>query len=304
MKPLTDVRTLQAFAVVAREGNVSRAANRLNLTQPAVSLQLKRLADDTGLTLFTRTPHGLALTREGAALAAKAEQVLGALVDFRQTARHLTGRVQGRLRVGTIIDPEFTRLGAFLSNLLEAAPGIETELFHGISGDVPERIVKGALDVGYFLGDPNPGAADQAQGSEIFACRELTRFTYCVVAPAGWVARVRGRDWADLAALPWIGTPPASVHNRLLTPLFSALGVRQNRVAMVDQEASMLAMVRSGVGLSLCRESIALHEQQTQGLAIADRARLDCALNFICLATQRAAPNIDTAFEVMDRVWL
>ncbi|HWT18236.1 MAG TPA: LysR family transcriptional regulator, partial [Variovorax sp.] len=50
-----DLQILRAFVLAAREGNVSRAAERLHLTQPAVSLQLKRLAEETGLQLFTRT---------------------------------------------------------------------------------------------------------------------------------------------------------------------------------------------------------------------------------------------------------
>ncbi|MER8606843.1 LysR family transcriptional regulator [Mesorhizobium sp. M1233] len=115
-----DLRKLRVFVAVAREGNVTRASERLHLTQPAISLQLKRLAQDIGVSLFHRTATGLELTRDGALLAAKAEQVLAALMDFDQTARHLITQVRGKLRIGTIIDPEFTRLGAFLKHWLKA----------------------------------------------------------------------------------------------------------------------------------------------------------------------------------------
>lgn len=82
-----DLQILRAFVLAAREGNVSRAAERLHLTQPAVSLQLKRLAEETGLQLFTRTPHGLALTADGAALLPQAERVLAAVGDLQQAAQ-------------------------------------------------------------------------------------------------------------------------------------------------------------------------------------------------------------------------
>lgn len=101
---MVDLKTLRAFVAVARAGNVSRAAEKLYVTQPAVTLQLKRLAKETGLTLFRRTSTGLEMTQEGALLAAKAEQVLAALTDFGQTAGHLASRVRGKLRIGTIID--------------------------------------------------------------------------------------------------------------------------------------------------------------------------------------------------------
>jgi len=302
-----DLKTLRAFVTVAREGNVTRASAQLHLTQPAISLQLKRLAADTGITLFRRTSTGLELTHEGALLAAKAEQVLASLLDFSQTARHLETQVRGKLRIGTIIDPEFTRLGALLKALVESGPGIETELRHGMSGEVPEGLKRDELDVGFFLGDISdfdPVAGLAAEGQEnLFRAKQLARLTYRVVAPPSLAGFVRGQDWAELAALPWIGTPPASVHNRLLGRLFGELGVRQNVVASVDQEASMLAMVRTGVGLSLCREAIALHEQQAHGLVIADHVQVETALSFVSLNARAYDPTIAFAFDAIRRVW-
>jgi len=306
----TDLRTLRAFVAVAREGNVTRAAEQLRITQPAVTLQLKRLANETGIVLFRRVSTGLSLTHQGAVLAAKAEQVLAALAAFDQTAGRLGARVQGRLRIGTIIDPEFTRLGAFLKGLLETGPGIETTLRHGMSGDVPERLKRNEIDAGYFLGETRDfePAAGQAgdiggTGDSQFHGRDLAQLTYRVVAPPALAGFVRKADWKSLASLPWIGTPPASVHNRLLQGLFGELGLRQNVVAQVDQEASMLAMVRTGIGLSLCRESIALHEQQANGLVLADSVRISTTLSFMCLAARAGEPALQTAFDVIKRTW-
>ncbi|AGB74061.1 MULTISPECIES: LysR family transcriptional regulator [Rhizobium] len=302
-----DLRTLRAFVAVAREGNVTRAAEQLNITQPAVTLQLKRLAADTGLSLFRRTSAGLKLTQEGALLAAKAEQVLATLVDFGQTAGHLATRVRGKLRIGTIIDPEFTRLGAFLKALIESGPGIETTLRHGMSGDVPEGLRRNELDAGFYLGDARdyePSAEIAVAGAPLFHIRKLAQLTYRVVAPPSLASFVRGADWTQLSSLPWIGTPQASVHNRLLSRLFADLGVRQNIIAQVDQEMSMVAMVRTGVGLSLCRESIALHEQQAHGLVIADNVSISTTLSFICMEARVEDPIIQAALDAIGRVWV
>ena len=67
MNELPRTQALRCFITVAREGTVSRAASLLNLTQPAVSLQLKGLEESTGLQLFNRTPGGFTLTEAGAA---------------------------------------------------------------------------------------------------------------------------------------------------------------------------------------------------------------------------------------------
>ncbi|MGV1822285.1 LysR family transcriptional regulator [Agrobacterium tumefaciens] len=303
-----DLRTLRAFVTVGREGNVTRAAEHLHVTQPAVTLQLKRLAADTGLTLFRRTSTGLELTQEGALLAAKAEQVLAALTDFGQTAGRLSTGVRGKLRIGTIIDPEFTRLGAFLKALIENGPGIETTLRHGMSGDVPERLKRNELDAGFYLGDPRdydpPTDITGGSTASLFHSRALAQLTYCVVAPPSLANFVRGANWLQLASLPWIGTPPASVHNRMLARLFTNLGVRQQIVAQVDQEASMIAMTRTGIGLSLCRESIALYEQQSHGLVIADNVKLSTTLSFLCLEARMSDPSIVAAFDAIKRVWV
>lgn len=293
-----DLQILRAFVLAAREGNVSRAAERLHLTQPAVSLQLKRLAEETGLQLFTRTPHGLALTADGAALLPQAERVLSAVGDLQQAARNLQGTVRGALRIGTILDPEFTRLGMFLRELVESAPQIETELRHGMSGTVLAQVLRGELDVGFHL-DTDGDAATPAP----LAARTLTRFTYRVVAPAGWGPQVLGRDWKALAALPWLATPPESAHHRLLDKVFGPLGLSPRRVALVDQEASMLDLLKSGVGLSLLRDSIAIRESQSHGLVMADRVQLDCALRFVSLAARRNEPVIASAWNALARAW-
>lgn len=294
---VSDLQLLRAFAAVAREGNVSRAAAALHRSQPAVSLQLKRLAQDTGLALFRRTPHGLALTADGAALLPQAERVLAAAGDFGLAARRLHSMVRGTLRVGTILDPQFTRLGAFLRELVEGAPQLATELRQGMSGSVAAQVLRGELDVGFYL------APDAHSAPAGLAVRTLTRFSYRVVAPAGWGPQVRGRDWKGLAALPWLGTPPESAHHRLLAQVFEPLGVAPVRVAWVDQEASMLDLLKSGIGLSLVRDAIAIRESQQHGLAIAERVALPCELQFIALAARAAEPAVAHAWQALARVW-
>ena len=308
--PTTDLQALRAFVAVAREGNVSRAAQHLHRSQPAVSLQLKSLAANTGLLLFTRTPQGLALTRDGAALLPHAEKALAAAADFGHAAQRLHSTVRGTLRIGTILDPEFTRLGAFLHQLVEAAPQVDTELRQGMSGEVLAQLARQELDVGFYLGDPNiawsklPQAqVEPPQNAPLFESRVLTRFAYRVVAPAGWGPQVLGRDWRGLAALPWLATPPASAHHRLLADVFEPLGVEPHRVALVDQEASMLDLVKSGVGLSLVRDSIAIRESQAHGLVIADRVSLDCVLSFVCLAARRDEAVVASAWDALAEAW-
>ncbi|MDF8359553.1 LysR family transcriptional regulator [Achromobacter anxifer] len=285
-----DLKHIRTFAAVAREGNLTRAAEHLHLTQPALSLQLKSFQESLDLTLFTRTAQGLAPNADGRALLPPALRILDALDDFQRAIAALRDTVQGDLRIGTILDPEFLRLGATLQYLVEHYPKIRPTLRHGMSGWVVKQVRAGELDVGFALGPQgrDPGAA----GLEALP---LASFAYSVVAPKGWGAQVAGRDWTAIAALPWIWTPPDSVHHRLLADKFEALGIAPNAVAEVDQEASMLDLVRSGVGLSLARDSIALRESQANGLVLVKGLSIQAELSFVMQAARRDDPLVAAA---------
>ena len=296
-----DLTLLRAFVTVAHEGNLTRAAVQLHLTQPAVSLQIKHLQETLGLTLFTRTSHGLSLTRDGQALLPHAERALTAASDVDRAAASLRHEVRGRLRIGTILDPEFLRLGGFLKQLVETWPHIETALRHGMSGWVLEQIRTGELDVGYYIGQPSD---DETRDSAIFHAVTLTHFQYRVLAPAGWKDRVKGeRDWRALAALPWIWTPPASAHHRLLSRRFAEAGVKPVKVAEVDQEPSMLDLVKSGVGLTLVRDATAIAEAHAHALTIVEGVTVPTQLSFVTLAARKDDPAIAAALKLIEQQW-
>ncbi|PKG47843.1 MULTISPECIES: LysR family transcriptional regulator [Halomonadaceae] len=299
---MQDYATLRAFVAVARTGSVSRAAEQLHLTQPAISLKLKQLQANLGLTLFSRRPQGLALTSDGHALLPAAEKALASAQAFEQTAGTLHSTLRGKLSIGTIVDPEFLRLGAFLSRLMARAPQLETELQHGMSGSVLNRIAQGDLDVGFYLAPPGEGPGLN-QGHEALAWRELTHFDYHVIAPAGWENRLIDTRWEHLATLPWIVTPQDSAHHRLLKQALAKSGAVPNRVAQVDQEACMLDLVRAGVGLSLARDALAMTERQESGLAVADNIRLPCALSFVWRHDSTAESTVNAALNTLDEVW-
>src|SRR6266478_4275889 len=130
MTDLPRTQALRCFSTVAQEGTVSRAAGMLNLTQPAVSLQLKALEESTGLQLFNRTPGGFTLTEAGATLLPLAHKAVTASSDFRTVAEQLRESQRGTLRVGTVLDPEFIRLGPFVRGLATLLQKTEVFLRH------------------------------------------------------------------------------------------------------------------------------------------------------------------------------
>ncbi|KRQ91709.1 LysR family transcriptional regulator [Bradyrhizobium valentinum] len=309
MNDLPRIQALRCFITVAREGTVSRAAILLHLTQPAVSLQLKGLEESTGLQLFNRTPGGFTLTEAGAALLPLAHRTVSASADFRAAADSLRESQRATLRVGTILDPESIRLGPFVRSLATSSKKTEVFLRYGMSDEVLAQIGRGELDVGYYIDAAPPECLASGTLSERtiddgkFQLTALMRYDYRVIAPAEWSGKVLGRDWADLADLPWIATPHASAHRRLLDDIFRRIGSLPKRVAFAEQEDAMIDFVESGNCLSLVRDCVLDRITRKRNFVVADKVALTCDLSFACLASRRHEPVISHAFSAMQAVW-
>ncbi len=244
----------------------------MHLTQPAVSLQIKNLQEMLGVVLFSRTSHGLLLTRDGEALLPHAERALAADVQYAAAALRCVTKVKRdaahrhHSRSGI-----FAARRVFLRQLVEAYPRIATALRHDMSGWVLERVKTREFDVGYYIGDP---VTDGTRRWRALSVRLTPR------ARAGGMAQpCQGkRNWSALGRHPWIWTPPESPHNRLLSRIFREAGARPTIVAEVDQEYSMLDLMKSGVGLSMVRDSIALGEAHV--LTIVEGVTVPTQLSF------------------------
>lgn len=285
---------LRAFAAVADTGQLTRAAERLHLSQPALSAQIKALEEELEVRLFERTPSGMQPTRAGRELLAHAEKVLAASDALRRAARAVRGEVAGRLRIGTLSDPQFIRLGDVLGRAVERYPLLELELHHEITGAALEAVRDGSLDASFYYGDiTSPQVAGLA----------LTELVYCVAAPAEWQSRIDGAGWRELAALPWIVTPPISTHHRLLQAIFSEHGVAPAKVIEADAEAVISNLVASGLGVSLMREDLARVRERAGEVCIWPNARVRTTLWFIYRAERGSDPLIGALLNVVAETW-
>jgi molybdate transport repressor ModE-like protein len=285
---------LRTLVAVADTGHITRAAEKLHLSQPAVSAHIKALEEQLGVRLFERNPGGMQLTRAGRQLREQAEKVLAEAERLRQLAASLKGEIVGRLRVGTSTDPEFIRVGEFLHRTVERYPLLELELHQEVSGAALEQVRTGELDASFYFGD--------ITSPEVAGLR-LRDMAYCVVAPAAWADRVQGADWSEIARMPWIVTPSISTHNRLVRALFSRHGVEPARVVEADQEPVIASLVVSGVGVSLMREPLALQKQRSGEICIWDKARLQTALWFIYHAERSHDPLIEALLGILAEIW-
>jgi DNA-binding transcriptional LysR family regulator len=286
---------LRTFSTVAEEGHLTRAAERLHLSQPAVSGQIKALESEFDVRLFDRLASGMELTAAGKELLGHASKVLQAAERLRQAARGLRGEIGGTLRIGTVSDPRTIRVGDLLSCAVRRYPGLELELHHEMSGIALEYVRERELDASFFFGDrPGPG----------FTALPLREFVYRIAAPRQWSDRVADADWPKIAALPWIVTPELSTHSRLVTKLFADHGLDlPPRHVEADDERVIIDLVRAGVGVSLMREDVALQGEAAGEFVVWPGARLATTLWFVCLAEKESDPLIKALLDLVRETW-
>ena len=288
---------LRTFAAVAQEGHLTRAAERLHISQPAVSGQIKALEQQFGVRLFERSATGMGLTPAGRELLTHAQKVISAADHLRRTAQRLAGAdaVAGRLRIGTVSDPETNRLGDLLAAAMSKHPDLDLELQQEVSGAAPVAVREGQLDASFYYG---------AKPGEDFVAIPLRSLVYRVAAPAEWGPRVRNASVAELATLPWVLTPPISTHHALAKQLFAEHGVTPpERHVEADNETVISSLVMAGVGASLMREEAALNREADGEIVLASQGRLTTTLWFIVSADRADDPLVHALLDLVRQVW-
>jgi DNA-binding transcriptional LysR family regulator len=285
----------RTFAAVAEEGHLTRAAERLHLSQPAVSGHLKALESELGVRLFERTSSGMELTEAGRELLAPARRVLSAADDVKRTAQQIQGDVTGVLKVGTVSDPESNRLGDLFALARHEHPRLKLELHHAMSGAALAGVRSGELDATFFFGN-EPGAE--------FSALELRRLIYRVSAPATWADRIDGAQWDEIGQLPWIGTPQISSHTRLVADLFAQQSLPPPTASVqADDERVITNLVVAGVGVALIRDDLARRLERAGELVIWTRAAVETALWFVSLQRRADEPAVAALLDVVRQTW-
>ena len=148
-----ELRVLQYFLAVAREQNISAAAQSLHLTQPTLSRQLKELEEELGKQLMVRGNRKITLTEEGMLLRKRAEEILELVNRTEQELARSADAVSGDIYIGTGETDGVRQLARTAKQLQKSCPGIRFHIVSGDAVDVCERLDKGLLDFGVLLGD-------------------------------------------------------------------------------------------------------------------------------------------------------
>jgi len=246
------LRQLQVFESAARHLSLSRAAEELHLSQPGVSMQMKKLAEAVGQPLLEQNGKRVQLTDQGQELVAAAREILGALKRFELSLVARQGLTQGSLRL-VVISTATYFVPRLLSEFAQLHPGVKVSLRVTNREQVLETLAAGLEDL-YILGQPPEGLA-------VTAIPFMDNPLVVLAAPDHPLAHKKHISLARLAEEPWLMREPGSGTRKAVERLFRENGLSLSpRMELGNNEAIKQAVL-TGLGISvLSRHTLALHD--------------------------------------------
>jgi DNA-binding transcriptional LysR family regulator len=233
---------LEAFAEIARLASVSRAAEELHLTQPALTARLQSLEGDLEVELFVRSRRGMALTDAGRALLPYAQRAIAQVVDGRRALEQLRTGKTGELLIGAAPAVSTYLLPNLLRSFQGTHPNVRIGVRTGHTEEVLEMVLRHEVDIGVGRPVRHPDAALIPVFDD-----ELI-----LVAAAGHPfarrGQVRVRELADERLILF---DRASSYYELTSSLVRQAGVVPESVIELDNVEAAKKMVLAGLGVAL-----------------------------------------------------
>jgi DNA-binding transcriptional LysR family regulator len=286
---------LRTFVTVAEEGHLTRAAERLFTSQPAISAHVKGLEEELGVTLFERTPKGMVLTAPGRQLLERAQRTLAAAGELLDEARAMQDELVGEVHIALNTDATFLRVIDLQRHIGAAHPRLATIFMDGSSEANLPALRTGRVDAG-FVG----GIVDDP----LLEAVEVMRESLVVAVPAGMRGCFDETDVADLARQPWIHTSPNCPHYRVMSRIFEAHCCEPRRVVVAEREDALLAMVRAGVGLGIVRQETVAAIEAGDGSVYPLALPLACnPVNLVYARKREHDPLIQAVLAAARAIW-
>lgn len=270
-----DMNQLKSFVTVAHHGNLTQAAERLCLSQPAVSAQIKAMENYLGTPLFVRTNNGMVLTRAGEVLLPEAESLLQLRHKVDHFAKGLSAQYKEEAELGLIHPVDATKVTALTQLINQTASEVQLHIQYGMSGEVMARILAEKLHGGFFLGPVQTRSV-----RSIF----LENIQYSLICPRSEYSRIQDGLPQSLEQYVWIEMSGASGSNKHLQQFWRANRLSPKRQILCDYPQAIIDLVAEGVGIAMVPSSkaeAALEAGKT--LAVIEQYRQSLPLNFIYL---------------------
>ena len=278
-----ELRQLRAFEMVVACNSFSRAAEALNLTQPAVTAQIQSLERELGLKLLERLPRRVLLTQAGEALLPYARSLLNLEEEAERALAELKGMQAGCLRVGASPTIGTYLLPGMLGEFKRLYPGLRVIVEIEPTHRVAEALEVHALDL---------GLVEVSVSSDVLLAEPFLTDELVLVVPVGhpWAGRQAIRP-EELAGQPLVTREPASGTRQLVEERLWALGVELTPSIELGSIEAIKKAVAAGLGFSFVSRQAILWEEKLGILAVVPVEGLNLQRPFYCLRHRRRHPS-------------
>ncbi|HEY0974073.1 MAG TPA: LysR family transcriptional regulator [Solimonas sp.] len=244
-----DTQFLAAFVEVAETGSFTQAAERLHLSQPAISKRITALEDQVGQSLFDRVGRTVTLTDAGRTLLPYARKTLQDIEDARRALSQLDGSVSGRLSIGTSHHIGLHRLPPVLGQFTREYPQVDLDIHFMDSEIACQAVLAGKLELGIVTLPTQP--LPQLQSRLVWPDPLVV-----VVAPDHPLAGRRQVSLTQLAEHPAVLPDEATYTHRIVTAALQAEGVKPHVRLATNYLETLKMLVAIGLGWSVLPESM------------------------------------------------
>lgn len=237
-----ELKELENFVAIAEYENISKAARQLNIAQPPLTRQLKKLEEELSVQLFVREKKRLHITREGEYLKQQAKEILELTRKTTEQVKEMHDGVGGTLFIGAIETIGTALLPQWIADFKACYPGVRYNLWSGNSDDVLSRLTNGLIDVALVR-----GPIDKDKYNSLPILREPW-----IVMVNSAHAKAKQSEPLTLSDLAGEELIVPTRRSREIQGWFTAAGLQANIMCEFAPLMNAVALVEKNLGIAIC----------------------------------------------------
>jgi DNA-binding transcriptional LysR family regulator len=274
---------IRSFIEVAATKNLTRAAEKLHISQSALSTQIQALEQSLDTPLFCRRAKGMALTPEGESLLLYARKVIHSADALVCKAIELKQCGAGTLKIGINTDPGLLRISEISTRFSAQMPETRTIFVEIQSSDALDMLHKRQLDAGFMFG--------KIQDPSVFSLC-ISMVPVCAAIPVSLAGADPQMSIEELSVLPWLWSSHQCPFHEEFGAILKSRGIEIIPVADAVDEDIIKELVKAGTGVGLMREDEGLDLERSGHALVWKGIRMQIPLNIVCLEQRRKEKSI------------
>lgn len=289
-----DLTQLRSFVKIGQTGNLRKAAEMLNISQSALSSQIKNLEENLNLHLFNRSSRGMQLNDNGRILYSHATDLLKGAEAFLGKARELSGRPAETIKIGINTDGSFLKVSKLSRILKSHFPQTSFIFVSSQTIRTAEMLRTGTIDLGFFFGDN--WEAD-------IVSQTISYFDIRIAVPSKFLDGNEDMNWRNLSTLPWIWSVCNCPFYQIIQAEMDERGLQPNRFADAMDESVVKELVMDNQGIGILREDDARYVASLSQVTVWEDESFQVPLGLAMLEQHKSNRTFQEIQQLIAELW-